>query len=126
MGQQKMEKPVLLVVENEAVILMNVVQVAQDAGFEVLETANADEAIEILESRTDIGVVFTAVRTRGSMSGLRLANIIKDRWPAIRLIVTSGIDVSNHPDFPIRGWFIQKPYENGRIAAALQEVLNAE
>jgi CheY-like chemotaxis protein len=121
-----MENPVLLVVENAAVIRMNIVQVAQDSGFEVLDAANADEAIEILESRNDIRAVFTTVRMPGSMDGLRLANTIRHRWPSIRLLVTSGLDVSNHPDFPIKGQFIQKPYENGQIAAALRGVLDAE
>jgi CheY-like chemotaxis protein len=121
-----MEKPVLLVVENEAIIRMNIVQVAQDLGFQVLEAASADEVIETLESPNDIRAVFTTVRMRGSMSGLSLVNVIRGRWPSILLFVTSGIDVSNHPDFPVNGRFIQKPYENGQIAAALREVLNVK
>jgi CheY-like chemotaxis protein len=125
-GPAKMENPVLLVVENEAVIRINIVQVAQDSGFEVLEAANADEAMEILESRNDIRAVFTTIRMPGSMNGLRLANAIRDRWPSIELFVTSGIDVSNHPDFPVNGRFIQKPYANEQIAAALGKVHNVE
>jgi CheY-like chemotaxis protein len=119
-----MIKPVVLVVEDEAIIRMNIVQVAEDSGYEILEAANADEAIQILQSRNDIRVVFTDVGMPGSMDGLRLARFIKDRWPPIQLVVTSGRDVSNHPDFPANGQFIGKPYQNRQVTAVLREVLS--
>src|SRR5580658_7383057 len=100
-----MKKPVVLVVEDEVIIRMNIVQVAEDSGYDVLEAANADEAIEILESRNDICAVFTDIIMPGSMDGLRLVRAIRGRWPPIQIIVSSGIDVSTHPDFPIHGRF---------------------
>jgi two-component system, response regulator PdtaR len=125
-GPAKMEKPVLLVIENEVLILMNIVHVAEDSGFDVLDAATAVEAIKVLESRSDVRAVITTVRMPGSMNGLRFARTVRDRWPSIQLFVTSGIDVSSHPDFPNNGRFIQKPYENEQIRAALREVLNVE
>jgi CheY-like chemotaxis protein len=119
-------KPVLLVVENDILTRMNIVHVAQDAGFEILEAGNADEAIEILEGRDDIRAIFTSVRMPGSMDGLRLANTISSRWPSIQMLVTSSLNVSNHMYFPMNGRFIHKPYENEQIAAALRGVLGAE
>ncbi len=119
-----MKKPVVLVVENEALIRMNIIDVAEDSGYEVLEAANADEAIQILQSRNDIRVVFTDVGMPGSMDGLRLARFIRDRWPPIQLVVTSGRDVSNFPDFPATGQLIGKPYQNRQVTAALQGVLS--
>ncbi len=121
-----MEQPILLVVENEAVIRMNIVQVAQDSGFAVLEAGDADEAIELLENHSDIRVIFTAVRMPGSMDGLKLANVVKGRWPSVQLLVTSGLDVSTHPDFPVHGRLIRKPYENGQITAVLREILDVK
>jgi CheY-like chemotaxis protein len=116
-------KAVVLVVEDEVIIRMNIVQVAQDLGFHVLEAANAAEAIEILESHDDIRAVFIDAGLPRSMDGLKLAQAILGRWPPIQLIVTSGGDVSKHPEFPACGRFICKPYKNLQIATALEEVL---
>jgi CheY-like chemotaxis protein len=120
------ERPVVLIVEDEAMIRMNVIQVAEDAGYEVLEAANADEAIEILEGRNDICAVFTDVKMPGSMNGLKLACAIGGRWPSIRVVVMSALDVTSDSDFPVHGRFIRKPYQNSQIIAALQEVRSAQ
>jgi CheY-like chemotaxis protein len=55
-----------------------------------METANADEAIRILESRNDIRIVFTNIEMPGSMDGVKLAARVRDRWPPIEIILTSG------------------------------------
>jgi CheY-like chemotaxis protein len=120
------KKPTVLVVEYESLIRMNIVHIAQDAGFEVLEAANADEATKLLESANNIETIFTTVRMPGSMDGLALASGIRSRWPLIRVIVTSGRDVRSDANFPINCRFIQKPYENGQITAVLLEVLRPE
>jgi len=120
------KKSVVLIVEHEALIRMNIVQVVEDAGCEVLQAASADEAIKHLEQRDSIRAVFTDVVMPGSMDGLGLARAISDRWPSIRIIVTSGLNVSKHPDFPVNARFIGKPYQNEEIAAALRESLGTE
>lgn len=117
---------IVLVVEDEAIIRMNIVQAAIDAGYDVLEASNADDALEVLENRDDIRAVFTDVNMPGSMNGLRLACFIRGRWPPIQLIVTSGRDVSHHPDFPLGGHFIPKPYENGSVTGMLRQILTAQ
>jgi two-component system, response regulator PdtaR len=122
MAQRIVEKPVVLVVEDEALVRMNIVQVALDAGCEVLEAADAEEALTILESRDDICSVFTDVRMPGSMDGIRLARAIKGRWPPIRLVLMSGLDIPEDFELPIQSQFIRKPYANGQIIAALRQV----
>jgi CheY-like chemotaxis protein len=64
---------VVLIVEDEALVRMTAVGMIEEAGFEVLEATNADEAILLLEARRDITVVFTDIEMPGSMDGLRLA-----------------------------------------------------
>src|SRR5882762_2582619 len=56
-------------------------------------------ASRILESRNDIRAVFTDVQMPGSMDGLCLARVIRDRWPPVALIVTSAnaLSASNVP-----------------------------
>lgn len=78
-----MKKAIVLVVEDEALIRLDAVHMIEDAGYEVVEAANADEAIRILEQHREIHVVFTDVNMPGSMDGLKLAHAIRNRWPHI-------------------------------------------
>jgi CheY-like chemotaxis protein len=117
-----MEKAVVLIVEDEALIRMNALQMVQDAGFAVLEACNADEAILILESRSDIRAVFTDITMAGSMDGWKLAHSIRGRWPPIHLIVTSGLRVPDGSQLPANGRFIPKPYSAEQVTAALREL----
>ena len=113
--------PVILIVEDEPLIRQGAVRTIEDAGFEVIEAANADEAIRILESRRDIRVVFTDVHMPGSMDGLKLAHAVRNRWPPIRIIVTSGRELLTEQDLPEGGRFFAKPYNPLQITDALRE-----
>ena len=62
--------PKVLVVEDEMVLRMRAADIVEDAGFTSVEAVNADEAIAILESRSDIAVLFTDIQMPGSMDGL--------------------------------------------------------
>jgi len=119
-----MDKAVVLVVEDEALIRMSAVQMVEDAGFTVVEACNADEAIAILESRPDIRAVFTDINMSGSMDGWKLAHAIRGRWPPIHLIVTSGLYTPAEGQLPAKGVFIRKPYSAEQITAALHELFD--
>ena len=119
---KKMEQPVVLVVEDEALIRMNALLMIEEAGYAAVEACNADEAIVILEGRSDICAVFTDVRMSGSMDGLNLAHAIRERWPPIHLIVTSGANNSSEWQLPANARFIRKPYKAEQLIATLQEL----
>jgi len=74
--------------------------IVEDAGFEAIAASNADEAIPILESRNDICAVFTDVHMPGSMDGIRLARVVRNRWPPVALIVASGHTAVPETDLP--------------------------
>lgn len=113
---------VVLVVEDETLLRMQAIDVIERAGFVVLEAANADQAIQILESRDDVRVVFTDVDMPGSMDGLKLAHAIRGRWPPIELIVTSGHYTVNAGELPARGRFLPKPYQSEEVVQSLREL----
>jgi CheY-like chemotaxis protein len=117
-----LEKVVILVVEDEALIRMEAAQIVIDAGFAVVEASNADEAITILESRRDIRVVFTDISMCGSINGLQLSHAIRGKWPPMHLIVTSGLNAPAQGRLPANSRFIGKPYTAGHVAAALREL----
>jgi CheY-like chemotaxis protein len=117
-------RAVVLVVEDETLLRLNATMLVEEAGFEAIEAANADEAIRILETREDIRIVFTDVRMPGSMDGLRLARAVRDRWPPIQLIVTSGHARPSAEELPAGGHFIPKPYERAQVARALHALMH--
>jgi two-component system, response regulator PdtaR len=71
-----------------------------EAGFDVVEAGNADEAIAILEARPDIHVVFTDIQMPRSMDGLKLAEFVRGRWPPIKIAATSGLVSVGKDDLP--------------------------
>ena len=118
-------RPVVLVVEDEFLIRMHAVEIIQDAGFDVVEAADANEAIAILESRRDIRVVFTDIRMPGSMDGLKLAHAVRDRWPPVHIIATSGYHAITATDLPAGSLFLLKPYSERKIVDALHAFTGA-
>lgn len=117
-----MEKVVVLVVEGETLIRISAVQMVRDAGFAAVGVCDGDEAIAVLESRNDIWAVFTDIILCRTMAGLKLAKVIRDRWPPIYLILTSGLNAPDEDEFPANGRFIGKPYASEHVATALHEL----
>jgi CheY-like chemotaxis protein len=120
------ERPVILIVEDEFLIRMQTADVIRDAGFEVVEAISADDAILILESRRDIRVVFTDIHMPGSMDGLKLAHAVRDRWPPVHIIATSGRQLIHESDLPAGSLFFAKPYSPERVAGALLALTAAQ
>jgi CheY-like chemotaxis protein len=112
------DRLVVLVVDDEPILLMMAAGVVEDAGFEAVEATGADEAIRILESRLDIRIIFTDINMPGSMDGLALACAVRDRWPAIEVILTSGRRTP--PSLPPGALFFPKPYDSGEVTAAMR------
>ena len=125
MGLIEPKRPVVLIVEDEFLLRMDAVDMIAAAGFEVVEAANADEAIEILESRPDITVVFTDIQMPGSMDGLKLARAVRGRWPPIKIIATSGHVHIGEIDLPEGGRFLPKPYSSEQVTGVLRELISS-
>jgi CheY-like chemotaxis protein len=123
-GLVESKRPVVLIVEDEFLLRMDAVDMITAAGFEVVEAANADAAIEILEARRDITVVFTDVQMPGSMDGLKLAQAVRGRWPPIKIIATSGHVHVRETDLPEGGRFLPKPYNPMQVTGMLRELIS--
>ena len=105
-----MELGKVLIVEDDPLITFAVCQDLIERGYRVLTALNADEAIHLLETEPDIRTVFTDIEMPGSMSGLRLAAAIRDRWPPVNLILTTGKERPEEDQMPTKSVFIAKPY----------------
>lgn len=113
-------RQIVLVVEDDVWQRSLAMDVLEGAGYDVVEAANADEAIAILKTRKDIQIVFTDIEMPGSMDGLKLARAIRDRWPPIELIIASGQHRLDDDQIPSRGKFLSKPYDPDTLTAVVK------
>ena len=115
-------QPIVLVVEDEPLLRLLAMDIVEEAGFAPLYAANADEAVRILEARTDVCIVFTDVDMPGSMDGIKLAAAVRGRWPPIEIIVVSGHMQVDLADLPDGSRFFSKPYDAQRVIEAMKEM----
>ena len=116
------EMPIVLVVEDETLIRELVTEELEEAGYFVVIASNADQAIAILEARQDIHLVFTDIDMPGSMDGLKLAAAVRDRWPPVHIIITTG---KVRPlEIPANALFIPKPYVGENVVEAMRTFEN--
>lgn len=121
-------KPMMLVVEDELFVRMDFVDQAQEAGFQTVEAGNAAEAVDILEQRDDIRVVFTDIRMPGKMDGLALAHMVRDRWPPTIIVICSGNEPPSDEELPNGAMLMPKPCSGpkiDRLLSAIKAELNA-
>ncbi len=108
----------VLVVEDEFLIRFVAAETRRDAGFEVLKAGDAQEALTVVASRSDIAMLFTDINMPGPVDGVELARRVQDERPDIRLTLTLG-KVRPLPDETAEGAFLTKPlfasgYDPGR------------
>src|SRR3979411_2452370 len=115
--------PNVLVVEDEMMLRMRAVDMVEDAGFTPIEAVNADDALAILESRSDIEMLFTDIQMPGSMDGLKLAYAVHERWPLIKIILVSGQLTLTDADKPADSRFYGKPLDVKHMIAELQDMM---
>jgi CheY-like chemotaxis protein len=112
----------VLVVEDEPLLRMAIVDYLEDAGFSVHEASHADDAIAILGTQPDIRIMFTDIDMPGGMDGLRLAAAVRERWPPIGIVVTSGCRMVGPGELPVESLFLPKPYDPEAVCRALHRM----
>jgi CheY-like chemotaxis protein len=117
--------PVVLVVEDEPLLRMLAVEVVEEAGFIAIEARDADEAVILLESRSDITLLFTDINMPGSMDGLKLAHAVRDRWPPIKILVVSGKQRLQLSELPSNSCFLGKPYQASALVEELRSLVGS-
>jgi CheY-like chemotaxis protein len=114
-------KPLVLIVEDEALVRLVAAMMLQDAGFDTLEAESAEDALELMEKHDDVCVLFSDVQLPGGMDGLRLARTVHDRWPDVGLLLTSGGFNIRREQMPDEGTFLPKPYNVDEMVEAVRE-----
>src|SRR6201982_410034 len=79
----------------------------------------------ILESRSNISLLFTDIQMPGSMDGLKLAHAVHERWPSIKIILISGQVKPSDAERPPNSRFFGKPLGVERMITELQAMVGA-
>jgi CheY-like chemotaxis protein len=116
-------RPKVLVVDDEALIRLDLASSLAEAGFDVIEVSNADDAVAILTTTPAVAVMVTDVEMAGSMDGARLARVVRDRWPPVHIVVVSGYHRAAELELPERTRFFPKPYDVRRLIVAIRELM---
>ena len=114
----------VLIVEDDQLLRLLTVHIMEQAGFEAVQAENADEAVAILETRSDIAVLFTDIDMPGSMDGVKLAHAVRNRWPPIKIIVVSSRVIDR--DLPTDSHFYVKPYHAEKVMSEICSLLGRE
>jgi CheY-like chemotaxis protein len=122
-GKSLNMRNVVLVVEDEPFVRLFGVDLLEQAGFDVLQAGNADEALHLLETHPEVRVVFSDVEMPGSLDGLGLAQCICQRWPRIGIVLTSGHRIRMEM-IPREGRFLAKPYDGKALVRHIEEIMH--
>ncbi|WP_237478532.1 response regulator [Lichenibacterium dinghuense] len=116
-------RAVVLIVEDEPLVRMMVIELFEDEGFEVLEAADADQALGIFDRRPDVALLFTDVEMPGSMDGYALARWVHVHRPAVKTMIVSGRALPRAGDVPEGAAFIGKPYDHDDVMRRVQTMM---
>ena len=112
---QALEAPIVLLVEDEALIRMAMADALRDEGFAVIEAAYSKEAISAVKGGMRPDVLFTDIRMPGDMDGVALAGVLQDQLPHLRVYIASGHEKGVSEARRLQN-FIVKPYEPTEFA----------
>jgi two-component system, response regulator PdtaR len=117
---------VVLVVEDEELARLIITDYLKEGGFTVLQSANAEQALQVLEGRPDVRAVVLDIVMPGAMNGIGLAHAIHARWPRMGLLVISGKGEPKRSELPPGTGFLPKPYFGPSIVGRLQALLSGD
>ena len=118
------DSPVVLVAEDEVLVRMMTVDVLEEAGCAVIETANAEAALAVLDQRSDVQVLVTDVEMPpGPLNGIDLARLTRDLFPHVGVVIVSGKVRPSPCDLPPGARFVPKPYSATKLTRVVQEVM---
>jgi CheY-like chemotaxis protein len=110
----------VLLVEDEPLIRLFVSELLEEAGFKVVEAANATEALVLLDAGLEVNVLLTDVDMPNGCNGFELAHRVHEIWPQAEILIMSGRQWPSQGDLPQGAAFLAKPCPNETIVSYVQ------
>jgi CheY-like chemotaxis protein len=120
------DKAVLVVEDNDS-LRRAVVRQLTDLGYRAIAARDAAEALERL-AQGDIALPFTDIVIPGEMDGFGVARHVRQHWPAIRMVLTSGFPDARLPCEAMETHALRmliRPYRSKDLAEVLHTALRA-
>jgi CheY-like chemotaxis protein len=117
--------PRILLVEDDPMLRLGASAVLTDAGYEVLEAADGDEALAVLETEHDIRLMISDIQMPGSLDGVKLAHAVRRRWPPVEVLLTSGRCIPTQDELPSRVRYLPKPFAAPELLAEVDQLATA-
>jgi len=114
------------VVEDEPAMRRVVVRQLDQLGYRATEAENATAALAVLEDNGPFDLLFSDVVMAGKADGFDLARSVAARWPATKIVMTSGFPDTKTSDDSVamtQVELLSKPYSRADLAQMLQRVL---
>jgi CheY-like chemotaxis protein len=115
----------ILVVEDNVEVGNVTTSLLEQLGYRVLRADNASEALQQLRGDTAVNLVFSDIVMPGGMDGLSLAREIRDRYPGVSVLLTSGYSdavQAAENQFAI----LRKPFQAAALDQAIRDVLDGD
>jgi CheY-like chemotaxis protein len=122
-GVPAMTRPLVLVVEDDFLVRLNIAEILQEAGFEVMEAGEAVSALELLEENPEIRLVVTDIHMPGMLDGSDIVKRVRANYRNVGIIVMSS-DNDNRSRFPGTP-FLSKPFDAWRLINLAREACDA-
>lgn len=124
MGQsQPFKRWPVLVVEDEPILRLDAISMVEKAGFKAVEALSSADAIQLLEERLDIRLVYMDLDMPRSRKGIEIAAVIRKRWPPIEIILTAAYFTRESVELPERAEFYSKPIDHAEVIVAMQRLI---
>ena len=120
-GAEPTSRATVLVAEDETLVRMAIAETLRDAGYRVLEAANAEEAMSLLASFGNIAVLFTDIQMPGALNGAALTRLARRHNPGVKIIATSGASAPRGLDVDVI--FMPKPYPPEDVVNRINDLL---
>jgi len=89
----------------------------------VFEAGDTDGALALLETRTDVQGLVTDAHVTGTIEGYELVRVVRQRWPAMAVVMTSGHSDASSGPVPDGAEFIANPYLFEHLASTLRRMI---
>jgi len=122
MGNCVESRPVVLVVEDNALVRVIIADFLETAGFTVIQAKDGAAAIAVLESGAEFNILFSDIQMPGPIDGVGVADLVCAQRPGTPIVLTSGRGV---PETRAGRRFVTKPYDNRKVVTLLRELLAA-
>jgi CheY-like chemotaxis protein len=117
------DHPTILVAEDDGLLRLMTSELLEINGYTVVEADSAEEALKVMEQRNDVRLLFTDIEMPPGCDGLELARQVHDRWPKVRLVITSGKVRPAPAEIADHGRFIRKPYRANDLLGQIDELI---